>query len=512
MTSSVPLPSSGKERGIFVQALSEYSLGCQAPLLSPSCPFFQISDSGPWCLEECMDLLAEHRDESMEGIEIAGDFRVHRQRRRSRRKMSGPSRPFDAAEIRLADQEKPMEDWRPSALLSELRELSGPPIDIDETALSGRSVRVAIIAERLGEMGIDGERILRSVFTIDMAHSIVAMTAIPLLLGSQQDLTELPDGLPQLSDSWSAVLTGEGLSPSDWFDLAAERGPEWSHEQVLKIFRCASRVALWLGSLPLPELLVWASPSLDEFGGVSESPALVPTAHDQWVVDRFMHTYLEEWEYDSLLLEWQYQHGDEVAPCATTAMRERYVQAAGLATSIAWKAVKGGMTSRSTGMTASSFVKPAVKHLNSGRYSVAAAIFDACRIAVPEDATAHNNYGFCMLPIDPEAALVALDKAATLGMRLEGVNAANRMIALKQLGRAATALEIANRVALSTAWSQPMTGYLWAWESETPELVEFPDVRIYIAELAMQISQAAKDDIALRTWTKRHEELVASNS
>ena len=91
MTSPPPLPGAGRERAIFVQALREFSTACQAPALMPSCPFFRTGDSGPWCLEECMDLLAQHHDGSLEGMEILEDLRVIRIPRRPRR--GSPARP-----------------------------------------------------------------------------------------------------------------------------------------------------------------------------------------------------------------------------------------------------------------------------------------------------------------------------------------------------------------------------------------------------------------------------------
>src|SRR5213594_2855592 len=100
------LPNSGREREIFVRALREYSDRCEAPELTPSCPFYQADPQGPWCLEECMDLLAEHPPESRGGIPLGASLLAHPRRRRARSVLAGRAKPFDAAEIYIEDESR----------------------------------------------------------------------------------------------------------------------------------------------------------------------------------------------------------------------------------------------------------------------------------------------------------------------------------------------------------------------------------------------------------------------
>jgi hypothetical protein len=58
-----PLPAAGPERLIFVRALREFSNNCLPPHLEPRCPFFRVGPDGPYCFEECMDLLAVYEPE-----------------------------------------------------------------------------------------------------------------------------------------------------------------------------------------------------------------------------------------------------------------------------------------------------------------------------------------------------------------------------------------------------------------------------------------------------------------
>jgi len=507
MTSPPPLPGAGRERAIFVQALREFSTACQAPSLMPSCPFFRIGDSGPWCLEECMDLLAQHHDGSLEGMEILEDLRVIRIPRRARRGIVSSAKPFDAAEIHLADGQRALSEWRPSALLRDLRDQSGPPLGIDPQDAAARMSRVTLLLERFAELGIDGERLFRSIYGSGMAHAIVTMSAMPLLLGAQAGLAELPAELSDVIDGWPELLLGEQLTPQEWFAIANEHGDAWAQDRVRQIFLGSRRVAQWLESLPLAELLVWRAPTQGEFELLGDGPSSEPNPEDRWIFDRFMETYLDGWDYQSLLLEWRYLHGSLVAPCGVEAMRTRHVRPEDLANAIALKSSRDDGTKGSKSMTVASFVRPAISHLREGRFAAAAAIFDACRIAAPADADAHNNYGFCMLPLDPAAALDALERAAELGMRLEPLNAANRMVALHRLGRFSTALEVASRVAASTAWTRTPSGFLWSWDADTWKLVDVVDARAYIADFALAISVEADDRPAARTWSARIRDL-----
>lgn len=61
---SAPLPSGGPERTLFLRALREYSTSCTPPELTPGCPFFRVDPTiGPWCREECMDVLGRYPNE-----------------------------------------------------------------------------------------------------------------------------------------------------------------------------------------------------------------------------------------------------------------------------------------------------------------------------------------------------------------------------------------------------------------------------------------------------------------
>jgi len=335
-----------------------------------------------------------------------------------------------------------------------------------------------------------------------MGTAVAAITAMPLILGADQGLDELPAELYSGLDGWASPLLGEDRTPAEWFAEASERGPSWAQERVRHVFASRPKVSSWLHGLPLDEVLNWRSPNQLEFEILQVEPHEDAPAGDRWLTERFMQTYLTEWSYESLLLEWRYPQGTERAPCSRYGMRERHVDAAELAQAIAARAAAGEAARTVRSVSVGALVSPALAHLRDGRFTTAAAIFDACRIATPEDAEAHNNFGFCALPTDPLGALAALERAGELGMSLSPVNVANRMLALHRLTRAGTALEIASRLAASAAWQKAWTAYLWSWEADEPKLVNVADVRRYVAEFALSIAQGSGDESSAQ-WSVR---------
>ncbi len=505
---SVP-PDSGPEKRLFVTALREFSNACDVPSLTPSCPFYRVGESGPWCLEECIDLLADYRPLEPNGIEISDGYRVSRLRSRARRGPAHAPKPFDASELQLSDKTRPIQEWRPSSLLLELRDQTSPPIDLTGAEAGARAARVALIIDQLKMAGIDGERLLRGVLVRGMAHAISMRVAIPILLGAGSDVDELPFDLDPGIDDWSARIAGYAREPREWFGWARSAAPTEINETVERVFQALNKIERWLRGLLLDELVVWKCPTAEEFECVVDTEGVVEDAEklDRWTYDRFVNTYLERWDFDSLLLEWKYVHGEQAAPTTLEAMRTRHLHADEVARIIAARSSSGEERQRDTTMTVAQFVAPALAHLEQGRFSAAAAIFDACRIAAPWDAEAHNNYGFCMIPDDLKAALDALERAAELGMRFEPVNVANRMYVLLKLERSSTALEIASRFSASRGWSRATPGFLWSWEDERTELRDIVDIRKYVADLALRIAHEVADETAIREWNRRLDEL-----
>jgi len=480
------LPSSGPERSIFIRALREYSDQCEPPELTPSCPYYQFDRGGAWCGEECMDLLAQFPDESSEsGSALVDDFFARPRRRRARRSPASSARPFDAREMYIEDRSRPITQWRASSLILCLQEQVLPP---PPSLVGGsRTERAPDLLAALGDRGFDIEEVIRPIIVAMLSVSIVAFVS---LQDSPFDDAQFRDVVsPEILDSYAR-----------WKELLRETPIEDSSNAAVSFLR----VAKWIDALDFDELLAWRAPTPEQFALIDPEPGLtiLPSELARWVSDRFSETYLDNWATTSLDLEWAYLHGSQIAPCKGDAMRTRQVTQADLALAIAHR--KAGDSERSDHdvLAVSAFVSTALEHLQAGRRGLAAAIFDACRKAAPENAEAHNNYGFCLLPDDPAMALNALETAARLGMETSPVNVANRIFALLKLGRLGSALEVAESFAESGQGTQ--FGYLWNTVSDRePRVIPVNDVSEYIARLALEIAIQAGEETAAKTWRGR---------
>lgn len=461
-----------------------------------------------------MDLLGRYAQEEPPFLitELSDDYAVRPLRPRARRSRPWRTKPFDAKEAWLDDRQRPLAQWRPSSLLYELHEQAGPAEE-DQEDPGVRLAQARRVLDQMETLGVEGERILRSNFVRDIAQAIVTIVTLPMLIGASRlsGEVELPES-PQRLSGWSTLLLGHERTPKDWLCLGHELGMDWAQEQAFNVFANVGRIAVWLSRLPLDDLMAWRCPSTVEFGSTSPVILPEPDRRDVWLHDRFTQTYLDGWCVESLTLEWQYAHGQCSAPCVAEVMKTRHINENDLAKAIAARvaSVDGDEKRSHRSMTPGMFVEKAVVHLRSGRRSTAAGIFDACRIAVPDDPEAHNNYAFCILPEDPAAALHELDLAAELGLRYEPINVANRMLALYRLGRSATALEVAERAAADERFGRrPWHGYLWAFDSpaDDPKLLSVTDAYRYVCDLAVHISVEASDQSNARLWERRRQAL-----
>ena len=125
----------------------------------------------------------------------------------------------------------------------------------------------------------------------------------------------------------------------------------------------------------------------------------------------------------------------------------------------------------------------------------------------PTNPDAHNNLGFCLIPVHPHDALSSLEKARSLGYEPEIVNVANRARCLWQMGRnsvAAAALEDA----VSLLEDGPVFAWLWSIDLDTdPVVEEVADVRSYISKLGAAIAAADDDQPGVVRWNARRAAL-----
>jgi tetratricopeptide (TPR) repeat protein len=235
----------------------------------------------------------------------------------------------------------------------------------------------------------------------------------------------------------------------------------------------------------------------------------------RWLVDRFTKIYLDDWALQSLYLEWRYLHAELVAPCSSAEMRQRRIADSDVSKAIASRVAPvqkdrrdqssdENEPSEAPGLSIDQLVSAAAEFLQAGRRSAAAALFEAAKRGNPDNAEVRNNYGFCILPDNPEDGLQEILAAEALGFTPRSVNLANRMYGLFLLRRYASALEVAERL----FQEDDHEALLWDWRKD-PENTTVLNVnaRPYAIQFALDIAQATGDSSQANLWAARAEAL-----
>lgn len=474
---------------LLLTALGTYAAACAPPVLTPTCPFYRVTLDGPICGRECHELLrlaggaVPVPAESPRRLELA----------------------FDARQRYLADRELPAGKQTTGSLLLCVADVLEPPVD------TVAATRLAAVASALAERGVDAGRVARSAI-LPMVSASFAMLALLPALVQVADLA----GADVVADDWQpwaaildAAIAGEGgeraalravgrdahltiaalaASVTDVSiaaqlmamdpQLASLGGlspraladhPQLSHRLLYALSdRFLNRCLHWLHAHLPDELNTfkgWPMPDPILFLNMPVDAMPATDAQARWIWDRFTLTYPREWQPESVRLEWRYRHGRVTAPCSPAAMVERAVALTELADA-AMERREDVLAKPTGGMRTLDFVDLAAARLRHGRDTEAAALFGGVVELRPDDADARNNYGFCLMPSDPRAALEQLEKARELGVSPFRLNAANRALALHLLHRDDDARRVIDEAL--AADGAPGTGaFLWRHDPMT---------------------------------------------
>ncbi|MBW8486657.1 NACHT domain-containing protein [Actinomadura parmotrematis] len=145
-------------------------------------------------------------------------------------------------------------------------------------------------------------------------------------------------------------------------------------------------------------------------------------------------------------------------------------------------------------------IRIASRQLMAGRPEVAIGVYESAVEESPGDPRLVNNLGFCLMPVDPDAALTALERAAALFRRPYGVNVANRM--LLHLMRDDPAA--ANRIGDAYHRLGRNDGAAWLWDMDDPQtLRDGADIALYIIELGRRAALQVHDYPQVERWERR---------
>jgi hypothetical protein len=485
------LPDGGPEKEIFLRALRAYSESCEAPDLTPGCPFAVTTSTGRGCFEECLDILGAHGAPGPVAEVQLGDLTITKSLRpRSRRQSNVPVKPYDARETYLGETSDNVADWKTGSVMSQLLEkVTDPP-----GASPERNSQVSDAMKELERRGFDVEMLVKEAWRDRLAVSIASSVVVRAEESFGGRYPEAPEGWDQVM-ALVPELAMAGVASDETTPLASLMRQAGRH---------VPRIVSWILTTPIEAVVNWIPPNPDEFARLDENLAIEGDGPQKWVSDRFLEAYLSDWQQSSLNLEWRYSHGECVAPCHAKEMRERSIDEVSLAKAIADRAVSDE-DRRAAVPLGHQYVRLALDLLREGRREQAAAIFRAVTEVDPRRAEAHNNYGFCILPDDPSRALTAFDAAARLGWEWSPISISNRMVAYVELGKFTTALDLADEVFAKYDDLPATPGWLWSRSApmSDPKLDDVQDSRAYIVKVAMEAAERSGDDQLIRLWKAR---------
>lgn len=468
------LGESPEERRLLIRALAVFSDACDLPELTPECPYYEYSEQGPVCAEQCRDLIAANADTLKPTSAFSLGFGLEAIRRRRPRHGPGvDDRAFDAAQIRLEDADKPVGQRRLTSLVSELA--THILVIPDASGLAA----CAEVIEELERRQIDVDTMTRSA----MAWTVWTSVAL-LLLGAQVDSPE------DRRDGWRLLLDSVVPPP------AGAEDPDDSLPMRINDRRFIYGVAAWVAASPLDELLSKEPPA---FLDVDPSDDFVPPRASpdiHWLIDRFSKTFLHDWKYDSLLYEWEYLHALRPGCASAAAMRERRIDKAELAAAVANESVemrdsedmrrKDGRPG--DGLSLSSCATFAIEALTEGRRGDAIALYSGVQRLLVDDPEVRNNLGFCMLIDDPHAAVAHFMAAVDGDDHEQRENAlTNLAFALRSIGDHEGAAE-----AVATALEEiddERSVYMWAIDGSTDLL------QAGLREYALELQAAIESEL-----------------
>ena len=151
---------------------------------------------------------------------------------------------------------------------------------------------------------------------------------------------------------------------------------------------------------------------------------------------------------------------------------------------------------------AAKLVDLAGRLLSEGRPDCASEIYRAIVTDSPANPDFVNNFGFCLVPLDREAALETVDRAARLFTRPFGVNCANRMLLHWLRGDAAEVTRIGEEYFQRGVRDRQRC---WLWDMDDHRVLrDGVDSYAYIIELAIRAAHKLGRADLVDLWRDRH--------
>lgn len=437
------------DRQMMLRALARYSDECEAPDLTPDCPFFEVIESGPVCGEQCQDVLAkypqDHVDPDLLGL---GGGLSARRRMRPRRGPPADERAYDAAQIRLEDRDKPLSEQRLGALVGalSLRAMGDLEQDSDHVDL-GR------LLEELERRGLQIREIARLGLTREFGHGV----GLSVWASQDAGATDvLPARFLAAGEVWRQTLEEV---PGTLADSDSDGGGQ----RVLTL-RGVNVLSAWFGNTPVETSLSGHIPTAAELRADMSFDAdadLVIEA--EWLFDRFTKTYTPDWRVRSLRREWRYLHAHLPGCCPPGMMRQRPMESSDVSMAIADADCNRSDTetadARQPSLSKAQLKRLAFDAAMDGRHEHAAGIFQVVSRLDPSDGESTNNLGFCLIPTRAKEAADTL-RAARESTSTPTLTDLNLSLALHLAGDATAGLE---QALVAVAEAPDDLDQAWVW-------------------------------------------------
>jgi hypothetical protein len=466
-----------RQKHIVLDALVSYSDACTLPNLTPSCPYYEDIDGVPSCNEECRSLLAEwggpvrpvetHREG---GLVLTG--------RAIPRSAASGMTSFDATERYLRDRGLPLPQQSTGSLLLGLE---AAMIAMPHPERMQSMTQALDLWDELDRRGLPVEAVVRAGILPTLATHLAALTTIPYI-SVRGDLheasAEMLDRLQSLIEPWQRLLEAAYAEEGTEDDVrrvirltfrsndltkrlwGARHMPnldettdvlavgDQAHALIIAYAlsgRFAGRVRSWFTRVLAEDklsVLSWQAPPPGIFGALSHQRQV--EEHGLWLWERNTVTHLEDWSITSLMAEWRaHEVADHNLPPLVYGERScDHEQVATTALTRMSKA-RPNRPRQVSPLRAEDLTTRAVELLEAGDPAAAADVFAGLVELRPWDGDALNNLGFCLLPVNPSAALERLQEASLYPNDAVTINVANRILALILLGRTDDARRLA---------------------------------------------------------------------
>lgn len=414
--------------------------------------------------------------------------------------MAEETQPFDAHKALLCeDRSGSRETWQAISLVTEMKDaLLNRFTEKDCTEAVGA---FEAAARELTRRGVD-------------ADSLVRYGMIPEILGHVFAVLLIDKILPQ--SSRGDHLRESGVDIEGWRTLlrVPAAAPE-NNDEIIKLINTtiasvSPPLVSWVGQAKLTALVSLEVPGEQEFWRCASPPAdyLTLTTQYRWLVERLTETYVKSWSKASLLLEYRYRHNLQPMSFPGWALEARDVPldevTAAIAhrTAVDWDPLADGPP-RAAFMLAE-IVEHARELLANGRETDAAALFEFAVQQWPDDVSARNNLGFCLIPVDPARALTHLNMAAREGYEPIAINVYNRMCCYVALHQPRAALEVAEQWWRERSHTQDDSEVtLWLPSNNGWRLERSASTGPTIIALAIATTQGEGQQKEERTWRAR---------